>query len=188
MATLYVFRHGQTDFNRDKVHCGRLDGKLTEEGIDQAKYLGQLLKDIKFTLAFQSPLSRCTDTLKHVLAGHQEPIKIITDNRIIERDYGIMTGHKHEDMIKKYGQEQWDKWHRGFFDRIPEGESFADVKIRVSDFIKDLITNYGGKDINIAISAHGNSIRLIRHILENTTTDEAETWTIPYDSFFKYQI
>jgi len=188
MPTLYIFRHGQTDFNRDKIHCGHLDGKLTEEGIKQAKYLGTLLKKVKLTLAFQSSLSRSQDTLKYALSSHKEPVKIITDDRIIERDYGIMTGHKHEDMIQKYGQEQWDKWHRGFFDRIPEGESFADVKIRVSDFIKDLITNYAGQDINIAISAHGNSIRLFRHILENTTTDEAETWTIPYDQIFTYKI
>lgn len=188
MPTLYVFRHGQTDFNRDKIHCGHLNGKLTKEGIEQAKQIGQLLTKVKFELAFQSRLSRSKDTLKYVLQGHQEKIKIITDDRIIERNYGFLSGQKHQDVIDKYGQEQWLKWRRGFFDRIPQGESFVDVKIRVSDFIKDLIIKYGDQDINIAISAHGNSIRLIRHILENTTTDEAETWSIPYDKFFKYQL
>lgn len=188
MPTLYVFRHGQTDFNRDKVHCGHLDGKLTKQGIKQAKYLGKLLKKIKFDLAFQSRLSRSVDTLKYVLVGHKEKIKIITDDRIIERDYGDFSGQKHADLIAKLGQEKWNQYRRGFFTVPPNGESFADVKIRVSDFIKDLITTYGGQDINIAISAHGNSIRLIRHILENTTTDEAETWSIPYDKFFKYKI
>lgn len=188
MSTIFLFRHGQTEFNRDKIFTGWLDSKLTPLGIDQAKALGILLKDKKIDLAYQTRLSRSIDTLKEVLAFHPECKQVITDDRIIERSYGDLSGHSHAETIKKYGQEQFDKWHRGWEDKADNGESFADVEVRVSSFINDLKSKYSGQDLNIAISAHGNSIRLFRKIMENATVADTVSWTIPYDQYFEYYI
>jgi broad specificity phosphatase PhoE len=105
-----------------------------------------------------------------------------------ERSYGDFSGIPHADIIAKYGQEAYDKWHRGWEDRTPGGESFADVEIRVQSFIDDLKQKYSGQDINIAISAHGNSIRLFRKIMENATVEDTCSWTIPYDQIFEYTL
>jgi 2,3-bisphosphoglycerate-dependent phosphoglycerate mutase len=188
MAVIYLFRHGQTFFNRDKIFTGFIDSKLTPLGIEQAKALAEQLKDKTIEVAYESHLSRSKDTLKEVLKYHSECKKIIEDDRMIERSYGDLAGKTHDETIKKYGQEQFDKWHRGWSDRPSGGESFADVEVRVANFIEDLKKNYGGQDINIAISAHGNSIRLFRKIIEDKTSMEACEWTIPYDKIFEYEI
>lgn len=107
---------------------------------------------------------------------------------MIERSYGVLEGKKHDDIIKKYGLEQFNKWHRGFKDRPPKGESFFDVKKRVWKYIKDLMKFIRKNNVNVAISAHGNSIRLFRKIIENKPKEECVKWVIPYDKVFVYKI
>lgn len=188
MATIYLFRHGQSEFNLSKTFTGWLDAKLTPLGIEQAKALGIMLKDKTINLAFTAPLSRTQDTLTEVLISHPECVQTIIDKRLLERSYGDLSGKTHAETIAQYGQEQFDKWHRGWSDRPPAGESFADVEIRIQSFIDDLQSKYHDQNINIAISASGNSIRLFRKIMEKSTIEECISWTIPYDQVFEYQI
>jgi 2,3-bisphosphoglycerate-dependent phosphoglycerate mutase len=183
---VYLFRHGQTFYNRDKVFTGWKDSKLTPLGIKQAKNLGKLLKYKKIGLAIQSDLLRSKRTLKEVLKYHPECSKIITDKRIKERNYGKLCGKKHEATIKKYGQWKFDLWHRGYDIPPPGGESFTDVEVRVKDFISDLKKLIKKEKCNIAISAHGNSIRLFRKIMEKAPKKEVVEWKIPYDRYFEY--
>jgi len=188
MAKIYLFRHGQTTYNRDHIFTGFKDAPLTSLGKKQADYIAKLLKNTRLDLAYVSRLTRSVDTLKPVLATHPEIKKVITDDRMIERNYGNLSGHSHRQIIDKYGQEKFDLWHRSYRLSPPNGESFADVEVRVGDFIKDLKAKYAGKDLNIAISAHGNSIRLFRKIMEKATISATVSWTIPYDQIFEYEI
>jgi len=188
MSNIYLFRHGQSEFNLSKTFTGWLDAKLTPLGIEQAKALGDKLKDKKIDLAITSRLSRAADTLKEVLVFHPECQETIVDDRIIERSYGDLAGHTHAETIAKYGQEQFDKWHRGWTDKADNGESFADVEVRVKEFIESLKSRFSSQDLGIAISAHGNSIRLFRKIMENASVEDCVSWTIPYDQYFEYKI
>lgn len=188
MSTIYLFRHGQSEFNLNKTFTGWLDAKLTPLGIEQAKALGKMLKDKTIDLAYTTRLSRATDTLTEILKHHPECNRRIVDDRMIERSYGDLSGHTHAETIEKYGQELFDKWHRGWTDKADNGESFVDVEIRVQSFIDDLKARYSGQNLGIAISAHGNSIRLFRKIMENASEANCVSWTIPYDQYFEYSI
>lgn len=185
---LYVFRHGQTYFNRDDKFTGFIDSKLTKTGIEEAKIIALRLKNKKIDVAFQSSLSRAKDTLKEVLKFHPECKQIIEDNRMIERDYGKLSGSTHLECVKKYGAEQYDKWHRGFSNRPPGGESFADIEKRVKLFVDDLVKFMKKAKVNVAISSSGNSIRLFRKIMENAPAKDVVEWFIPYDKVFEYTI
>ena len=188
MSNIYLFRHGQSEFNLSKTFTGWLDAQLTPLGVEQAKALGEMLKDKKIDIAYTSRLSRAQNTLKEVLVFHPECQETIVDDRMIERSYGDLSGHTHIEILEKYGQEQFDKWHRGWSDKADNGESFADVEIRVAAFIADLKAKYSGQDLGIAISAHGNSIRLFRKIMESASVEDCVSWTIPYDQYFEYSI
>ena len=185
---IYIFRHGQTTFNRDGKFTGFLDAKLTNLGLKQAKIIAKKLKNKKFQVGIYTRLSRSKDTLKEVLRYHPECKKLIKDDRMIERSYGKLSGKSHKYAIEKYGLEQYDKWHRGFHDRPPRGESFADVEKRVKSFIKNLTKLIKKEKVNVAISASGNSIRLFRKIMEGASEKKACSWTIPYDKYFEYTI
>jgi len=214
---IYLFRHGKTTYNVKGIFTGWKDAKLTEEGIKDAKKIAKKLKSKKFQAAFYTKLSRSRDTLKYVIRYHPECKILIEDNRMIERSYGILEGTSHEEFIKKIGEKQLDlkahgdamenlnpqlrkklekllgtaeyeKIHRGWNTPPPYGESFKMVKKRVKSFIKDLKKYMKKNQVNVAISAHGNSIRLFRHIMEKSSPEDTCTWFIPYDKVYGYEI
>jgi len=184
---VYVFRHGMTSYNRDRRFTGFFDAKLTKPGKDDAKIVALRLKDKKIDVAFHTRLSRSKDTLKEVLKFHPETQLLIEDDRMIERSYGNLVGKTHLDIVKKYGYEQYDDWHRGFNKRPPKGESFADVEKRVKEFIKDLKKFIKTNNVDVCISAHGNSIRLMRKILEKLSVKETVKLHIAYDNYLEYE-
>jgi len=185
---IYLFRHGQTYYNKNKIFTGWKDSRLTSLGKKQAEIIAKKLKNKQIDIAFQTSLSRSKDTLKYVLKYHPECKEIITANRMIERAYGDLEGKSHKIIIEKYGKEQYEKWHRGWNKPPKNGESFKMIEKRVKIFIKNL-TNFMKKNkVNVCISSHGNSMRLFRKIMEKATIKETCSWNIPYDKYFEYNI
>lgn len=214
---VYLFRHGQTDFNRDDRFTGWLDSTLTELGFQQARKVADLLKHKTFGIAFHTSLSRSKQTLDEILKYHPECKKILEDDRMIERNYGDLNGMAHAEFIKNVGkkiyklevegdlitdlpdggrkeaekflgEQEYNLIHRGFNIPPPNGESFAMVETRVASFIADLKELMRKEETNVAISAHGNSIRLFRKIMENASIAETTSWQIPFDSFCEYEL
>jgi 2,3-bisphosphoglycerate-dependent phosphoglycerate mutase len=185
---IYLFRHGQTYFNRDKRFTGWLDSKLTPEGIRQAKKIAEKLKNKRIDAAFQTRLSRSKDTLKIVLKYHPECKIIITNDKMIERSYGKLQGKYHKAIIAKYGKEMFDKWHRAYDFPPPGGESVKAVEKRVLSFIKELLAFMQREKVNVAISAHGNSMRPFRRYFEKLTIPEMTNVENPWDNYFEYVV
>jgi len=214
---IYLFRHGQTTYNRDGRFTGHRDSKLTKKGKTHAKTVAKKLKNKKFQVAIHTSLSRSKDTLKPVLEGHPECIMIIQDDRMIERGYGDLQGMTHEQFIDRIGKQEYDlrvegdaienlppklrdkveeflgteeykAIHRGYKVAAPNGESFKDVEKRVKKFIKTLKKFMRKNKVNVAISAHGNSIRLFRKIMEKAKVEQTVKWFIPYDKVYEYTI
>lgn len=214
---VYLFRHGKTTYNRDGRFTGSNDAKLTVEGKKHADKIAKQLKNKKIDVAIHTHLSRSKDTLKSVLKFHPECKVILEDDRMIERSYGELQGTTHKQFIKKIGEqsynlrvhgdaienlepklrneveeilgnEEYRAIHRGYKVAAPGGESFADVEKRVKNFIKYLKKYIRKNKVNIAISAHGNSIRLFRKIMERAPRKTATKWFIPYDKVFEYSI
>jgi 2,3-bisphosphoglycerate-dependent phosphoglycerate mutase len=185
---IYLFRHGQTYFNRSHRFTGWKDSKLTKQGIKDAKKIAQKLKNKKFQVGYYTSLSRSKDTLKEVLKYHPECEKLIKDDRMIERSYGRLQGKYHSTIIKRYGKKQFDIWHRSYNIPPPEGESIKMVEKRVLAFIKDLLKFMKTNKVNVAISAHGNSMRPFRKYFEKLTIEQMMKLENPYDDYFEYEI
>ncbi len=185
---IYLFRHGKTFYNINGEFTGWINAKLSPEGILNAKEVAKKLKNTKIDIGIHSGLIRAKDTLKEVLKNHPECKEVIIDQRIKERNYGKLNRKFHKTIIKMLGQGQYDLWHRDYKLRPPEGESFKDVEKRVKSFIKDLVKMVKKDKVNVAIAAHGNSIRLFRKIAENLSEKEAQDLVIPYDQVYIYKI
>ena len=112
---IYIFRHGETTYNRDRRFTGFDDPPLTELGLKQAKIIAEKLKDKNFEIAYQTSLKRSQDTLKEVLRYHSDCKEIIVDDRMMERNYGSLKGTLHADFIAQKDQEKFDLIHRGVF-------------------------------------------------------------------------
>jgi 2,3-bisphosphoglycerate-dependent phosphoglycerate mutase len=214
---IYLFRHGQTVFNRDGRFTGWMDSRLTVAGKKHANIIARKLKGKKLEVAIHTRLSRSKDTLVPTLKTHPECRLILEDDRIIERSYGELQGMTHEQFIDRIGKQEYDlrthgdavvsldkknrkkierffgteeyrAIHRGYNVAGPGGESFKDVEKRVGLFIKDLKKFMRKNKVNVAISAHGNSIRLFRKIMEKAHKKSVVQWVIPYDKVYEYEI
>lgn len=185
---IYLFRHGQTEYNRDNKFTGLINAKITKTGLEDAQIVAERLRDKKIDIAFHTCLSRSKDTIKEVLKYHPECRELIEANHIVERDYGELDGKTHLQVVKKFGFKKYDEWHRSWNVRPPKGECFADVEKRVKIFIRDLKAFMKKEKVNVAISAHGNSIRLFRKIMEGLSIKETCELYIPYDKVFEYSI
>ena len=185
---IYLFRHGQTFFNRDRRFTGWKDSKLTPQGKRDARLIAQKLKGKRIDVAYQTRLSRSKDTLKEVLRRHPECRKVITDDRMIERDYGRLSGKYHRSAIARFGKKQFDRWHRSYDTPPPGGESIKQVEKRVQAFINDLLKKMRKEGVNVAISAHGNSMRPFRRQFEKLTIREMMGLENPFDGYFEYVV
>src|SRR3990167_6546756 len=185
---IYLFRHGQTYFNETKRFTGWKDSKLTKKGINSARIISKKLKNKKFQVAYQTRLSRSKDTLKEVLKYHPECKRVISDDRMIERNYGKLQGKYHKTIIEEYGKKQFDLWHRSYNSAPPGGESIRMVEKRVKMFIRDLLKFMKKNRVNVAISAHGNSMRPFRRYFEKFSIKKMMKLENPYDDYFCYKI
>lgn len=186
MAHIFLIRHGETTDNRDQIFSGKRDVDLTEEGIEEAKRIGEEIKDEKITKAYQSSQIRSQHTLELALDGYHPNVQIFTDDRIRERDYGDLTG-KSKAELEKSDPQNYKLWHRSYDVPPPNGESIKDVEIRVMEFLNEVIPTFKPDDI-ILISAHGNSLRPMRKYFEGLTNEEMCSFEHTPGKIYRYKI
>jgi len=186
MAKLFIFRHGETFDNKDHIFSGFRQTDLTPAGIEEAKEIGEKLKNEKVTKAYQSDLIRSKHTLELVLDKYHSGVEIITDPRIKERDYGNLTGESKDEAEKKF-PDKYPLWHRSYDVPPPGGESIKDVEKRVLAFLNDALPTWKKDDV-IFISAHGNSIRPMRRFFEHISIEEMCSYEYTPGKIYEYNI
>ena len=160
---VFLARHGETIYGRELRFIGRTDVDLSETGQAQAKWLGEQLKDVKFTGIFTSPLLRCRKTAKAVAAHHElEPV-VVDD--LAEIDLG-----EWEDMTLEEIEEKWPdevKKRRPLKPEFgpPGGEKWGDVQKRVVAAIEKLCQDAPKGPIFIAAHRGANGV-FICHVMD----------------------
>lgn len=142
---LIFVRHGETKKNTLKVTPQRDDTPLNKNGKDQAKQTAQLLSKTKIDLIFCSPLLRAKQTCKEINKYHNA--KIIYDDRIIEREYGIYAGKKYPDDVR---YKFWNYLEKVNYENA---ENISDLFSRIYKFIDEIKLKY--KDKNVLVVSHG---------------------------------
>lgn len=83
--SLYITRHGETDYNIKELVCGISEAMLSDKGIKQAQKLADLLRNIDYKFLYVSPLQRAIDTANYANV-HQ--VEMIIEPRIREFNFG----------------------------------------------------------------------------------------------------
>ena len=97
---LYVFRHGESEGNRQRLFSGWCQLELTEKGVQQAEVLRDRLEGLTFDRAYSSDLIRAVHTANIVLP--QMPLTQDPDLR--EVNVGILAGRKLTECQQEYGE------------------------------------------------------------------------------------
>jgi 2,3-bisphosphoglycerate-dependent phosphoglycerate mutase len=172
MATLVLIRHGQSLWNLENRFTGWVDVPLTDQGRAEARRAGELIKDIKFTVAYTSALSRAQETLDIVLGVIGQRPPVIRDQALNERHYGDLQGLNKADTAKRYGDEQVKIWRRSYDVPPPNGESLELTAKRTLPFYDRAIGGDLRQGKNVLVVAHGNSNRSIVMQLDGLTREQ----------------
>ena len=70
---LYLVRHGETALNEKGCYYGKTDAVLSVRGIEQAKYLQHIFKEVSFDYVVASPLVRAYNTRKKTANFRGQP-------------------------------------------------------------------------------------------------------------------
>ena len=143
--SIFLTRHGQTNWNVQKKVMGRCDEPLNDKGKEQAKETRDSLKSIDIDLIICSPLQRARQTAE--IINENRNIPIIFDDRIIERDFGEFEGKETKDF------DFHGYWNYYKDNKYKQAENIQDFFKRVFNFLDDVTEKY--KDKNILIVAHG---------------------------------
>lgn len=152
---IYIVRHGETIWNKEKRLQGTSDIELNEEGRRLAKETGKNLWNVKFDAVYASSLKRAYQTAELIMLGRQIPV--IRDDRIREIGFGVLEGKIMEQMT-----ETEKICINQFFNRpevyIPAdgGERMEDAVKRATDFMQDKIEPLEQEGAErVMIVAHG---------------------------------
>ena len=163
-----IVRHGQTQWNIKGIRQGHLDSPLTEQGLAQAKALGQRLTREIFTILYSSDLGRAMQTAQMIsdTTGH----RIVTDARLRERHLGIFQGLDGGEIQARYPEEY--RLHRSLGPNyvIPGGESVGQQVERNVACLNEIAEKHLGE--SIVVVTHGGVLSgLFRH-----------TFSIPFEA------
>jgi broad specificity phosphatase PhoE len=173
-TTIYITRHGQTQWNLEGRMQGHQDSPLTELGIRQATWLRDALHAIEFDGIYASSSPRAKKTAE--IIRDQRSCEVIGCDDLREIAMG-----KWEGMIGKEIQQSHPLAYDAFWQTphlyTPEngGESFYDLQKRVIPFIDALISENEGKTILIA--AHAGTVKTIMGYFEDRPL--ADFWNPP---------
>jgi 2,3-bisphosphoglycerate-dependent phosphoglycerate mutase len=174
-STLVLVRHGESEWNKLNLFTGWRDVDLTENGVDEARRAGALLKaeGLRFDLGFTSALKRAQRTLDLILGETgQTDLTIIRDQALNERDYGDLVGLNKDDARKRWGDEQVHIWRRSYDIPPPGGESLKDTAARVLPYYEARILPEIKAGKTIIVAAHGNSLRALVMVLDKLSQEQ----------------
>ena len=176
---LYLVRHGQTDWNREKRFQSTTDVPLNETGLAQAWLIReQLLKrGVVFTLARSSPLSRAVDTARIILEGTDTPF--VPEPGLMEVSLGDFEGRLEDDLRLELGPA-YDVWRDTQYTMAPPGgESIIEGARRVAQYLEPLREAATGG--HILIVAH-QAINMAIKVALSGRSDVASAATFRQDN------
>ena len=186
---LTLVRHGESEWNALGKWTGKTDVSITSEGARLSEELGRKLSDISFDVAYSSTLKRAKETLDVVLKGAgQEDVEKIENGAINERDYGVFTGKKKEEVREEIGEEAYLELRRGWDRPIEDGESLKDVYARtIPYYLEEMLPRLESGE-NVLVVAHGNSLRALVKYLEGASDEDISTVEVGHNLALVYEV
>ncbi|MCA0972303.1 histidine phosphatase family protein [Halobacillus litoralis] len=136
MTTIYVTRHGETEWNLEGRMQGRKNSSLTALGEEQAVRLGERLADVPFEKVISSSSGRAKQTAQLIIGDRD--IEMLDREEWQEIDLGPWEGKLKEELEDAHGEEFRRFWEQPHTYQPVQGESFQAVIHRVGAEIEKL--------------------------------------------------
>jgi len=207
MQKLVLLRHGESVWNKENRFTGWTDVDLSENGVEQAKRAGEMLREAgyNFDIGFTSVLKRSIKTL-HIVLEELDHLWIPVQKswRLNERFYGALQGLNKDETVAKYGEELVHKWRRDPHElppaitkdddrypgkdiryknlterELPLTENLSQTMDRVLPFWNEFIVPCLRHNQKVIVCAHGNSLRALIQYIDHLTDEEVTQLDLP---------
>ncbi len=175
MTTIYLIRHGETEWNREEIFRGRADISLNTIGFREAELIGEYLKGMDIHVVYSSPLSRARETARRIAQVFN--LKVQPLEGMIDMNFGRWEGRPLKE-VQVHEEELYQQWkERPHQVRFPGGESLDEVRIRAMDTLEGVVQAHHGK--NIVLVSH----RVINRVIISGILglDNSHFWQIGQD-------
>ena len=168
--TLYILRHGETEFNRLGIVQGSgVDTELNDTGREQARAFYETYQEIDFQLVVTSELRRTHQTVRQFLEKNIPWIRTPDINEISWGEHEGLPATPARTMVY-----QWmvSEWQQGNLDAsLPKGETAAELTNRVGRFIEWIKTR---PEKQILVATHGRTLRCLVTLLKGLEPAQME--------------
>lgn len=155
--TIYLVRHGQTQWNIKGKTQGHGNSSLTEKGINQAKKLAQSMIKYPIDYIYSSDLGRAVETAE--IISDKFNLEVIKTPALREMGFGVWEGLLIKEIQENY-KDIYDTWRNNpHLAEIPNGETLQIIKDRTDNFLKEINDKYDGK--HIVLVTHSVTARVI---------------------------
>ncbi|MCZ7566910.1 MAG: 2,3-diphosphoglycerate-dependent phosphoglycerate mutase [Burkholderiales bacterium] len=207
MKRLVLLRHGESVWNRENRFTGWTDVDLTDQGREEARRAGRLLRSERyvFDVAYTSVLKRAIKTLWLALEEMDLMwIPVHNSWRLNERHYGALQGLNKAETAARFGEAQVLAWRRSYAvpppalapddprspahdprygalapDEIPLTECLKDTVSRFLPYWAETIAPAVRAGRRVVIAAHGNSLRALVKYLDGVSDEAIVELNIP---------
>lgn len=177
MQTLYLIRHTRPDIAPGTCY-GQLDIGLAGDFTADAQHIASLLPQPELILT--SPLLRTRQLAEHL--AHSHDCELRSDARLMEKHFGAWEGKAWNDIPRN----EIDAWAGDVMDYAPPGgESAQQLQQRVRSFLDDLPQL---PQREIAIVAHGGSIRAMLALISGAPLISTLEWEIEYGALISVRL
>lgn len=163
MPTVILVRHGRTTANTSGVLAGRSSKVLLDEtGRGQAERIGERLAPLGLAAVVASPLERCRDTARAIVARQAGDLRVVRERGLVEVDYGAWTGRELKTLVKDPLWRTVQEHPAGV--TFPDGEAMAAMAARTVSTVRrwdaEVAAEHGPDAVWVAVS-HGDVIKAV---------------------------
>ena len=163
VTTIYLARHGQSEWNNQSRVTGQLNPGLSAKGKLQSAAMAQCLQDENLAAIYTSSLQRTIDTAQPTATAKN--LTIAATPALNEINLGILQG-RFRDERDPEAQALWAQWQADMWQcRIPGAERFEDLVRRVSIALQDILHLHRGR--STLIVGHRGTNRVLMGKLLN---------------------
>ncbi len=174
-TTIWLVRHGETDWNASRRLQGSTDIELNSVGHAQADAVARRLGVIGFDAIYASPLARTIQTATPLVAQRGVSLQLIPD--LAERHFGVFQGLTPEEVLQQYPEDHL-RWQARDPDFCPQGgESLRDFSQRVRAALQTLVSQHLGQ--TVAVFSHGGVLDIIYRFAKQLDLQVSRDWPIP---------
>jgi broad specificity phosphatase PhoE len=156
MPLMYLVRHGETDWNREKRWQGQYDRALSAAGRAQASAAGRRLRAERITQIHTSDLKRALETARVI--GELCELRPRADPALREIDVGNWAGLTHVEAKQRFPEGYARRRAGGT--GWEGGESYEQMGERVRAYVTRLAGSARGSE-RIALVCHSGVIRML---------------------------